>query len=503
MNTPVKVIILVVVSVVLVSSGYVFLLNGRTLQPPASDDNDQDNNDLNDMLAPTITSISGDLMGDAGSTITITTMFFDDVAVTSAKLYYRPATALAWSSKSILSGSANLPLPAGSNESWYYYVTIDDAVGNGPIGGPSSDGSSYYTIIVRNTPTNPPDDNDTNGNDGNNTQNYSRFVFIELGTKIVCSECPKVSVILNDLYNSGDYPFYYVSLPQDNPKALARINDYNIWGYPTVYIDGGYTTLVSSSIQKSDFEKNITSAAERITPLIFINTTAHWDNQTNIISIHIKVENQEASDYQGRLRVYNTELISTKWQAGTPIHFSFLDFLINEDIQISSNDHLSINKTLSASDLDPENLMIFSVLFSTEKQIGYSQGSDKNPFEAHYVDAVTATRVIQGGNLPPEIGIQNPSVKYFHRFGDPIRKTLTGKTVVVGKTTIVASVHDDSQIKKVEFYINDKLMATVTQDPYQWTWHKLSFGKKTITIKAYDDTGKQSTASIDVVAFML
>jgi hypothetical protein len=46
-------------------------------------------------------------------------------------------------------------------------------------------------------------------------------------------------------------------------------------------------------------------------------------------------------------------------------------------------------------------------------------------------------------------------------------------------------------------------MATVTQDPYQWTWHKLSFGKKTITIKAYDDTGKQSTASIDVVAFML
>jgi hypothetical protein len=310
-------------------------------------------------------------------------------------------------------------------------------------------------------------------------------------------------VILNDLYNSGDYPFYYVSLPQDNPKALARINDYNIWGYPTVYIDGGYTTLVGSSIQKSDFEKNITSAAERITPLIFINTTAHWDNQTNIISIHIKVENQEASDYQGRLRVYNTELISTKWQAGTPIHFSFLDFLINEDIQISSNDHLSINKTLSASDLDPENLMIFSVLFSTEKQTGYSQGSDKNPFEAHYVDAVTATRVIQGGNLPPEIGIQNPSVKYFHRFGDPIRKTLTGKTVVVGKTTIVASVHDDSQIKKVEFYINDKLMSTVTQDPYQWTWHKLSFGKKTITIKAYDDTGKQSTASIDVVAFML
>ena len=503
MNTPAKVIILVAVSVVLVSSGCIFLLMELPTQSPISEDNDQNNNGLNDTLAPTITYITGDLIGDAGSTLTITTMFFDNVAVTSAKLYYRPATALAWSSKSILSGSANLPLPVGSNESWYYYVTVDDTVSNGPIGDPSSDGSSYYTITVINTPMNPPDYNDTNDNDDNNEQNYSRFVFIELGTKIVCSECPKISVILNDLYNSGDYPFYYVSLPQDNPKALARINDYNIWGYPTVYIDGGYITLVGSSIQKSDFEKNITSAAERITPLIFINTTAHWDNKTNIITVHIQADNQEVSNYQGQLRVYITELISTKWQAGTPIHFSFLDFLVNEDIQISSNDHLSINKTLSASDLDPENIMIFSVLFSVEKQIGYSQGSDKNPFEAHYVDAVTTTRVIQGGNLPPEIDIKNPSVKYFHRFGNPIRKTLTGKTAVVGKITIVASVHDDSQIKKVEFYINNKLMATVTQDPYQWTWNKLSFGKKTITIKAYDDSGKQSIASIDVIAFML
>jgi hypothetical protein len=503
MKTPVKLIITIAVAVILVCSGYALLLNGQTSQPDTSKDTNQDTNESNDTIAPTITSVAGDLIGDAGSTITITTTFSDDVAVTSAKLFYKPATAIAWSSKSILTGSATLSLPAGSNESWYYYIVVDDAAENGPIGDPSADGSSFYTITVLDTPTNPPDDNDTNGDGGNTSQNSSRFVFIELGTKIVCSECPKISVILNELYNSGDYPFYYVSLPQDNPDALARINDYNIWGYPTVYIDGGYTTLIGSSIQKSDFEKNITSAAERIIPRIFVRTTAHWDNRTNIIAINVKVENQEASEYQGRLRVYITELISTKWQAGTPMHFSFLNFLINEDVQIPANDHRIINKTLSAIDLDPENLMIFSVLFNAEKHTGYSQAPDKNPFEAHYVDAVNATRVIQGGNLPPEIGIQNPAVKYFHRFGNPIRKTLTGKTVLVGKTTIVASAHDDSQIQKVEFYVNNKLMATVTQDPFQWIWHKLSFGKKTITIKAYDDSGKQSTASMDVVAFML
>ena len=503
MNTPVKGIIVIVISTVLVSSGYIFLLHGKTAHPGTSEEVDQGMNQTIDTIAPTITSVSGDLTGDAGSTITISTTFSDNIAVTSAKLYYRPAAALAWSSKSILPGTATLPLPAESNESWYYYITVDDAAGNGPVGDPSSDGSSYYTITVVNTPETPPEENETNGGNENHDQNTTRFVFIELGTKIVCSECPKISAILNEVSASGNYPFYYVSLPQDNPKALARITEYNIWGYPTVYIDGGYTTLIGSTVQKSDIEKNITSAAARSTPRIFIRTTARLDNQTNIITVNIQIENQEPSPYQGRFRVYITELISTKWQAGTPMHNSFLDFLLNEDVQVPANDHLFINKTFSASDLDPENLMLFSVLFGSEKQTKYSQPPDKNPFDAHYVDAVSATRVVQGGNLPPEVGIQNPAVKFFHRFGKPIRKTMTGKTVLVGKTTIVASAHDDSQITKVEFYINNKLMATVTQAPYQWTWHKLNFGKKTISVKAYDDTGKESTATITVLVFML
>ena len=207
MNTPIKVILLVAVSVILVSSGYTILFTGQTTKTNTSENNDTEKPEPSDTLAPSITASTGDTMADAGTPVTITTTFSDNVAVTSAKLYYKPATALAWSSKSILSGSAILPLPADSNESWYYYIQIDDAAGNGPIGDPSTDGSSYYTIVVMNEPMNPPDDNDTNGNNGNNTQNYSRFVFIELGTKIVCSECPKISIILNELYNIGELSF--------------------------------------------------------------------------------------------------------------------------------------------------------------------------------------------------------------------------------------------------------------------------------------------------------
>jgi len=55
--------------------------------------------------------------------------------------------------------------------------------------------------------------------------------------------------------------------------------------------------------------------------------------------------------------------------------------------------------------------------------------------------------------------------------------------------------------------VNDKLVANMTAPPYNWT---LSFKviKKplipkiyTITVKAYDDTGKTATSSLDVKAW--
>jgi len=116
---------------------------------------------------------------------------------------------------------------------------------------------------------------------------------------------------------------------------------------------------------------------------------------------------------------------------------------------------------------------------------------------------VDATTVVKDGNLPPEVGIQIPSAKYLYIFGKPVRKTRSGYTVLLGRTTIVADASDDSKIEKVEFYINGKLMKTVTDEPYNWLWHQFAFGKKTITVQAYDDRGKTVTATLDVIVFML
>jgi hypothetical protein len=206
--------------------------------------------------------------------------------------------------------------------------------------------------------------------------------------------------------------------------------------------------------------------------------------------------------YTGQLRVYLTEIISTTGQGNSPTRFSFIEFLIDEEIQVPAKDNTSQTRIVNLSEFDIENLMIFAVVFNVEAHIGYSQPPDKNQFNAHYVDAVDATTVVEDGNLPPEVGIQTPSAKYLYRFGKQVRKTFSGNTILIGKTTIEAYAKDDSKVVKVEFYVDGTLMQTLTNEPYEWLWHQFAIGKRTITVQAYDDQGKTASATIDVLAYM-
>ncbi|UCF49729.1 MAG: hypothetical protein JSU91_08270, partial [Thermoplasmatales archaeon] len=229
--------------------------------------------------------------------------------------------------------------------------------------------------------------------------------------------------------------------------------------------------------------------------------TGEHNEDINEINISVELENYEDSVYTGRLKVYLTEIVSTKWQGDQPYKYAFLEFVIDENIEIPQDEKLTISESIDSSDLDPENIMIFATIFNSEKHEGFSFPPDKKPFDAYYVDAVDVTEIIKGGNLPPMVGIENPTIGYVHRFGRK-RVSLLGKTILLGRTKIVANVTDDSSVEKVEFYINDKLMETITNPPYEWKLHKLTIGKKTITVKAYDDTGKTSNAKIDVLAFI-
>jgi thiol-disulfide isomerase/thioredoxin len=478
---------IIVIAILLASSVYVIFFTG----------DDVDNE------PPSIDTITRDTSGKKGESITISVTFSDNINVTNATIFYKTASATNWSSTSILSGSVNIYIPKNSDENWYYYVTVDDAAGNGPVGDPSTNGSTYYTITVL-------DDGDNGDNE------FVHTVFIEEATATWCAPCPQVAAILHDLYETENYQFYYVSMVHDvNDKAEERLDvDYNNLGFPTVYIDGGYKVVFTAE-DKSVYEDEISAALLRNTPNLHISVNAVFNNATNEMIIDILVENGEKETYTGRLRVYLTE-ITSRWadNDGNPYSFGFLDYILNQEISIDAGDTAVVQKIKKISDvgfsnLDPENLKIFAVVFSSEKNQGYSDPPDnQEPFDAYYADAVNATVLVPGGNQPPGVGISIPVKGKWHFWGRPLFKTLFGNnTILIGKTTITAIAEDDSNIEKVEFYIDEDLKSTVTQEPYEWSLKRVAFIKHfrrfTIKVKAYDDTGKTASTSIDVISFRL
>ena len=361
--------------------------------------------------------------------------------------------------------------------------------------------------------------NDTDDNNGQDQFKESvHTVFIEEGTGTWCKNCPNVAGILYELYESGNYNFYYVSMIEDkNTKAKERLeDDYNIYGYPTAFIDGGYKIISSSLEPKSVFADAIENAESREVPQIRVTVKAIYNNNTDILTTNVLVENNESNNYDGRLRVYLTEKVSQwvnpfKADDGKtkPYHFGFLDYIINKDIIIDAKGNLTETKETDLSDLDPEEVMIIAVVFSSEsvKKESYPQ-DNKGEFDAHYADATDATELVEGGNLPPTVGLTLPELGKVHLFGNPLFKTYFGNTILIGKTTIEAISEDDEKVEKVEFYIDNELVHEDKDEPYEYSFRKIDSLKhilrlRTIRILAYDAEGKTSTAQFDVIAIFL
>jgi len=487
MKLVIKIVAIIVAVILLITSFYIIFSITK-----------EDEKKVIDNEPPMIKPITYNTTGTAGKITTIYVSFSDNVNVTKATIYYKAASATEWKSNSILGGSFDIQIPAEPIQDWYYYVTVDDAAGNGPIGSPSVDGSTYYTISVK-----------------RNIESLVHNVFIEEATGKWCPNCPDVAEILKDLYDTEEYNFYYVSmivndLKNKNTKEYKRVfNDYNIWGFPTVYIDGGYEVIQGGSYSKSIYEDNIKKAMNRDAGKIDVNITAEYNKKDTNIKTLVKLTNYENTAYKGHLKVYLTQIQSKMNDYdGKPYHYGFLDYIIDKPVEISSEGEYKVSENTSSSGLDVENLMIFAVVFNSNSVDKYSKPDDKTyPFKAYYADNSDAAKVVEGGNLPPSAGITNIKEGMLHLMGKPLFKTLLGNTILIGKTLISADASDDSQLKWVEFYFDDQLVANISKEPYEYKLETLPEGfkiKHTIKVIAYDDQGKASspdTINVIVIIF--
>lgn len=457
--------------------------------------------DAVDSEPPVIQNVTGSFLVNVGETATILTNFSDNVGVVEARLHYKKVGDEIWSSESILEGSANIQIPLNSDESWYYYVTVNDQKGNGPIGEPSVDGSKFYIISVV-----------------DDKKELSHKVFLEEGTATWCSNCPDSAKIIENVYNAKDPDFYYVNLVQDkSDKANDRLyDDYNIYGFPTVFFDGGFDTccidIMTENRNEALFEQKIAKVASREVPRVYLDLNITWDEDEEELLTTVDVENRDESAYSGVLKVYVTEIVSrwSDWD-GNPYHYGFLDYAINEEITVSAGDIKTVSKIWNQKDAGfsnvyPENLWIIAVLFNSESVEKYSDPpNNEYKFDAYFADAATGSRV-SNGTLPPRVGISTPQQWMRYIFDKELDKTLTGNTILLGKKTIKIEYIAESGVEKVEFTIKGKFSEkteTITEEPFEWIWDSFAFGKYTITVKLYDKEGRTDPDSIEVFASIL
>jgi hypothetical protein len=299
---------------------------------------------------------------------------------------------------------------------------------------------------------------------------FTHSVFAESVVSTTCNFCVFADDALKNICSEGKYPFYYLTLVENkNVHAYDRMLEYNVGFVPDVFFDGGYIVkLGATSVPSAQaaYNNSITQCGVRTTRDIDVTLDVTWLGNATM-NIIVSIHNNEAIQYEGRIRVYVTEAISTMgWNDtdGNPYTFPFLDYAFNENITIAGetawsnstvwNGHDHNDGSSTFGNIQYGNIVILAGVFNSEWHQGYSYPPDQYPFDAYYLDGSTGFFV--GDNLPPNIP-KNPTppnettnidvnVNLSWIGGDPNPGDLVTQDVYFGATNPPAKVSSNQSV---------------------------------------------------------
>ena len=241
---------------------------------------------------------------------------------------------------------------------------------------------------------------------------FTHTVFAEECVVTWCPNCPSSAEALSNIYDSGDYPFYYVSLVDDmNPIAKQRNTDYSlglytIYAFPTVYFDGGNTNFVGRMMTveatENEYRDIIELEGNRINNHpIKLESSISWDGDAKI-TVSLTITNDGSKPYFGKIRSYVTE-IESRWNDhnGIPFRFAFLDYALNQIIFIPTNNAKTLTGTFDGyldhegntyQDISYDNIQVISTISHWIPHIrdGYQSGKYNQRYLSFPVDQTTS-----------------------------------------------------------------------------------------------------------------
>lgn len=139
----------------------------------------------------------------------------------------------------------------------------------------------------------------TPGNTGYNTvtSEFTHTVLVEEATATWCQYCPAMANTLYAIYQSGDYPWYFVALVADmNTQAASRLNEFNTYGYPTAFYDGGYQVNVGGSTSEPVYRTRIVNCGHRAVPDLNLSVSVSYIGSGDL-QIVVDITNNAIPNY--------------------------------------------------------------------------------------------------------------------------------------------------------------------------------------------------------------
>ena len=187
----------------------------------------------------------------------------------------------------------------------------------------------------------------------------------------------------------------------------------NLYGFPTVWFDGGYKVSVGGgSGNQSDYTTKINTCGNRAVSNIDLNLSLEWTSDS-AMKIGVSVQNNDTSEYRGFLEVYVTEAASSLgWKDlwNKPMTHAFLDYAFRESIAVAAGGTWTDSTTWAGyqhsngmgqtfASITPVNTTIIAAVFNPQWHQGYSNPPGGYPFNAYYVDDAAAIWI----DVPPDM----------------------------------------------------------------------------------------------------
>ncbi|MEW5924127.1 MAG: hypothetical protein AB1746_09080, partial [Candidatus Zixiibacteriota bacterium] len=127
----------------------------------------------------------------------------------------------------------------------------------------------------------------------NNTSNetFTHSVLAEVATTTYCFACPLNSEMLYNIYQTHDYPFFYIELIADKvDTAMDWLDLRNCKYASTIYYDGGDNVTVSSKTYESFYRDPIEDCGAREVYFLGLSVEVEWLGDM-AIGVNVIVDN--------------------------------------------------------------------------------------------------------------------------------------------------------------------------------------------------------------------